>query len=361
MTKRNTTFTILSAIAMTMVVLGHLDCHALTIWGLFPYYSYHVMTFVFIAGYFYKPESEDSIFKYIGHKAKTLLLPYFIWNVIYGIIATVLHGYGFTIGEDISLWNIFVAPAIGGHQFMYNAAAWFVPALFILEVCNVIGRKLLGLIKIKQEWVITILYLMIGVFTVFMAKRGSVYDYYKIPGRIMLMAPMLQFGRLYRVNEEKMDRVSPVVYLVLAIVMNLILHFTHGGLAYSVVWVTGFANTVFTPFITAVTGTMLWLSVAKFLTSFVENNDNMVTRAINYYGSNTFAVMMHQLLMLMVVKLILSTARIPNFDMELYHSDVYYTPGNTLVKLVIALVVIILSLMLQYAIDGIKGKIKNKR
>ncbi|MBP9995721.1 MAG: acyltransferase family protein [Lachnospiraceae bacterium] len=332
--KRNLEFTILGAIGMLLVIMGHLDYGILTIGGLFPYYSFHVLIFPFISGYFYKPEYEKDIRGFIKHKATTLLFPYFIWNIIYGTITLLLHCVGISIGADMTPWNLFVEPFIGGHQFMYNAPAWFVPALFLLETCNVIGRKLLNLIKIKNEWILAAFYLLIGCFAVYMAMRGSVYGYYKIPGRIMVMAPALALGRLYKCKLEKWDTVPSIILIPLLCIMNAILGHTHGGLAYSVVWVTGFANTPLTPFITMLTGIWFWLRISKLLARFVTKN-RAIYRFVNYFGSNTFSVMMHQLIAFMLVKgvfclLYLSGVACSDFDMELFGLDVYYTyvPGG---------------------------------
>lgn len=333
MNKRKLEFTILSMIAMILVMLGHLAYDVLTFCGLFPYYSYHVMIFVFISGYFYDPHSEDNILEYIWHKFKRLMIPYFIWNLVYGIIAFVLHGYGFTIGGELSVWNLLVAPFVGGHQFMYNATAWFVPALFMLEMCNVIGRKILSLIHIRNEWVIGALYLCAGCFAVFMAKRGSVYDYYKIPGRLMLMAPCLQMGRLYRDKLEKVDVVPSIIYIPLLFIMNFILCKTHGGLAYSVVWVTGFANTFLTPFITALTGIALWTRISKILARLLDkcSDGNLIKKSVEYFGAHTYDVMMHQLIWFMAAKKLFELlygagmAGGVGFDYSLYRSDIYYT------------------------------------
>lgn len=338
MNKRNTTFTILSAIAMILVIMGHLGFDALTFCGLFPYYSYHVLIFVFVSGYFYKPENETQVAHYILHKVKMLLVPYFLWNLVYGLIAMALRNAGFQIGGEFTLWNLFVAPFIGGHQFMYNATAWFVPALFMLEVCNVVGRKLLSAIHIKNEWLIMALYLAVGCFAVFMAKRGSVYDYYKIPGRLMVMAPSLQLGRLYREKLEKVDLTPSIIYIPLLLVMNLVIGRTHGGLAYSVVWVTGFANTPLTPFITALTGIALWLRISKLLARLISkcSEGNVVRRFVEYFGAHTYDVMMHQLIIFMAVKEVVflmykqGVALVSDFDVTMYMSDVYYSyvPGG---------------------------------
>ena len=100
--KENKELRILSAIGIILVAAGHLGYNLFDIGGLFPYYSFHVFIFLFVSGYFYKEESKDHIISYLLGKCLTLLLPYFIWNLIYGILATLLHRVGFTIGQDIS-------------------------------------------------------------------------------------------------------------------------------------------------------------------------------------------------------------------------------------------------------------------
>ena len=209
---RNKTFTLLSGISIILVLASHLDFNVLTIGEMFPYYSYHVMLFVFISGYFYHPEEEAHILSYIKRKALRLLLPYFIFNLLYGLLATLLHGFGFSIGENISLYNVFIAPFLSGHQFMYNCTAWFVPALFLIELCNIIGRKILSLLHLKNEWLLLFAYLAVGCMTVYFAKRGSIYDYYKLPGRILFMLPAFQFGRIYKAKLEAHDRLPGYLY-----------------------------------------------------------------------------------------------------------------------------------------------------
>ena len=52
----NVTFGILSALAIIMIVAGHVGYDILTVGGLFPYYSFHVPLLLFISGYFYREE-----------------------------------------------------------------------------------------------------------------------------------------------------------------------------------------------------------------------------------------------------------------------------------------------------------------
>lgn len=362
--ERDLTFTILSAVGIILILLGHLDFSVATFGGLFPYYSYHVLIFVFIAGYFYKPEDEDHIGSYILRKAKRLLLPYYLWNIVYGLISMLLRQEGFSYAGELNLYNILVAPLVGGHQFGLNAAAWFVPVLFILEVCDILARRVIRIIYAKTagsekemygtyiEWVMMVLYLLVGIVTVWLSKRGSVYDLYRIPARLMFMAPTLQFGRLYRSRLYKYDITPSIIYFPLIGLMNLILTATHGGLAYSTVWVNGFSGTVITPFITTLTGIALWLRISKILSRFFAGNkakdqtreqefhivtddektekESVTLRAIKNVGEHTFDIMMHHLAAFMLVKAVFYlifayTGLCSDFDINLLKTDLYYT------------------------------------
>lgn len=325
-TKRNDTFVILSAIGIILILLGHLDFPILNMGGLFPYYSFHVMLFPFISGYFYKTADESNLPAYIKRKFIHLIVPYFVWNIIYGILATALHNFGMGIGENISLYNLTIAPFLSGHQFMYQAASWFVPALFLLELCNIIGRKILSLLRIRNEYVIMALYLVVGLTAIFLAKRGSVYDYYKLPARIMLLAPCFQFGHLYKEKLEERDTLPSYIYFpVLLLIQFVIIFASYGQVAFSAVWVTGFAHSVFLPYLTTLTGIAFWLRIAKELTPVLKNS-----RFIQYLGTHTFSVMMHHLMGFFLVNSVFSLLSgihewFADFDMALFTTDIYYT------------------------------------
>ena len=148
----NMQFCILSALGMFFVVDGHLNNSYLDIGGLVPYYSFHMPLFAFISGYFYKKGSEHRLGAYTKKKIIRLLGPYMVYNLIYGMIVQGLHRAGFAFGGDLSLWNLFVEPFITGHQFEYNLAAWFVPALFLVEMANVLLRRLLK--RVDSEYAV---------------------------------------------------------------------------------------------------------------------------------------------------------------------------------------------------------------
>ena len=117
-TDYNMTFGILSGLAIIMVVAGHLGYNILTVGDLFPYYSFHVPLFMFISGYFYKETEETHPFGYVVKKARRLLMPYLIWNLVYGLAAWLMRWNGFAMGEEISLRTLFLAPFMHGYQFI---------------------------------------------------------------------------------------------------------------------------------------------------------------------------------------------------------------------------------------------------
>ena len=205
--KINPSFRILSAFAIIFVVAGHADFGVFDIAGMFPYYSFHVGVFAFVSGYFYREESEANIKNYLLKKAKHLLLPYFGWNLFYGLFTTLLRYLGFGIGNPITLKTFFIDPFLGGHQYGLNFAAWFVPVLFIIEVANVFMRKVLDIIHFKKEWLIFTFSLLAGMVVVWLSIRGSVWGYYRHIGCILFLFPIFQGGQFYKkVLENYIDK-----------------------------------------------------------------------------------------------------------------------------------------------------------
>lgn len=342
----NVAFGILSALAILMIVAGHQGYDILTVGGLFPYYSFHVSLFMFISGYFYRDEEEGRSLSYLKKKAKRLLLPYFIWNVAYGILAAVMRNFGgFAMGEAVSLKTLFVTPFLNGYQFILNYAAWFVPVLFIVEVMNLCMRLLLGRLRINSEWLILVGTLAVGMLVVQFAIEGRVWGMYKTPGRILFLYPCFQMGQFYKKKLEAGDTLGNVPYFAVVLGVQVLLQLCCNGLAYSSVWVTGFANGPVIPYVTVVSGIAFWLRVSKILEPLCESRQSDVSTAqadakrqsapepaggfLLYLGRNTYAVMMHHVMAFMLVKMILAvtaahTGYLADFDFVRFYADIDY-------------------------------------
>ena len=339
--EENKSMRILTALGIIFVVAGHLQFDILDIGGLFPYYSFHIYIFLFVTGYFYKLEDEKHIGKYILRKAKRLLLPYYIWNLVYGILSTILYKNGIYIGGIIDFKNLLIDPILGGHQYMYNSPAWFVVALFVVELLNILIRfvvtKILELCKVKDTVKLTDLIvlagtLIVGMVTVYCAITGHVWGLWKTPGRWLIMLPGIQFGRIYKAYIEPfMDDKLPnrnksipynVIYLVVILVIQYLIKNFCAGLAISVVWCTSFANGPVIPFVTAITGIAFWYRIACLL-SLIKGD------FLTSIGRNSYSIMTHQFIVLFTINsvcMLLSKKGIIStpFDIMTYKTNVTY-------------------------------------
>lgn len=337
----NMTFCILSALTIIMVVAGHCGYHILTVGELFPYYSFHVPLFMFISGYFYKDSEEKQPLNYVKKKLRRLIVPYLIWNLVYGVISWAMRAAGFAMGEGISFKTLFIEPFLHGYQFIYNYAAWFVPVLFIVEVMNLYARVILRWVVREvwhrgygnlnkemetdiTEWIMMIGSLLVGIVVIWLAIGGHVWGNYKAPGRILLLFPCFQMGQFYLKKLEKHDTLGNAAYFAVLIGVQVILNIGFNGLAFSSVWCTGFANGAIMPYVTTVSGIAFWLRVSKILTPALQES-----RSVQYLGKNTYAVMMHHVMAFMVVKIVIAlvaanTGYCADFDFEQFYTNIDY-------------------------------------
>ena len=374
---KNRIFQILTGIAILLVVFGHLDLRVLTIGDLFPYYSFHVMIFLFVSGYFYKEEHEANFLQYIIRKAKHLLVPYFLWNIFYGILVTLLHRIGFGFGSNLSVKSLLIDTFADGHQYMLNFASWFVPALFLVQVVNVLGRKVLSLLfhnslmkdrevlrdweKRYKEWIILSITLLMGIATVYLAIGGHVWGYWKLPGRILFMLPVYEIGIFYKqILEKYANKIPDMVMLLVVLIIQVAIVRNCNGLAFSAAWCSSFANGPIIPYVTTITGIVFWHRVSKILAKLPK-----VSYAVAYIGDRRFAVMMHHVLGFFLVNsafycaytLQLGSAFI-DFDVHsyLYSVDyVYCINDNPLTKWIYLVAGLSISLLFYKVERTVKG------
>ncbi len=357
------TFGVLSGIAIVMIVAGHAGCDVLTVGGLFPYYSFHVPLFMFISGYFYRDENEEKPLSYCKRKVCRLLLPYFIWNIVYGIIAWMLRLGGFAMGGEIGIRTLFIEPFVSGYQFIYNYAAWFVPALFLIEMMNLLMRLLLKKLHLCHEGLILAGTLCVGMSVVWLAVRGHVWGLYKMPGRILFLYPCFQMGQFYRRKLERHDTLNNLPYFAIVVTAQFLLTMCCNGLAYSCVWCTGFANGPVIPYVTVVSGVAFWLRIAKITAPLLGKY-----RYIRYLCRNTYAVMMHHVMAFMLVKAVIAlfsvyTPWCADFDMSLYRSNIdfyYLVRGMEQFRFVYVAAGILLPLLLQYGLEQARKFCRNR-
>jgi len=289
----NYTFGILTALAIIFVVAGHLNCNILTVDGLFPYYSYHMPLFMFISGYFYKEEYENQVGVFLIRKIKRLVIPYFIWNIFYGILVVILRKFGFTIGNEMNLYTLFLQPFIDGHQFYFNLAAWFLLALFIVEVIYLFGQKIIRFffknkaVGLSLTFVISFIS---GIIAIKMANKGYNYSFWLIIIRTLFFIPFYCIGNIYKMFLEKKDNLDNFIYFVLVVGGQFLIMMHYGWIpTFSAVFGQFFWNPVM-QYLVAVLGIAFWIRIAKMITPLVKRDGWLI-----YLGKNSFSVMMHHL------------------------------------------------------------------
>ena len=71
---------------------------------------------------------------FLKKTGKRLLLPFLLWNLLFGVVCTVLLKSGvIAFGTELSLRSFLIEPFMSGHQFIFNLATWFVGALIIVQ------------------------------------------------------------------------------------------------------------------------------------------------------------------------------------------------------------------------------------
>ena len=127
-----------------------------------------------------------------------MLIPYFIWNLIYGIIVNILKKLDIiSYGEKIDLYSYFIRPWTTGHQYILNIASWFLLALFLVNIVYIIIRKLAMKLKLWNDKVATIVFLIISIVSVYISQKNKVELYIPIL-RTMYFMFFYHFGYIYK-------------------------------------------------------------------------------------------------------------------------------------------------------------------
>ena len=133
--------------------------------------------------------------------------------------------------------------------------------------------------------------------------------------------PGFQLGRIYKEKlENRVNKISDGRYFFVVVGVQLLTTICCRGLAFSAVWVTGFANAAFIPYLTVVTGIAFWLRISR------------IPSACSWFmeiGRHTYAIMMHHVFWFFVVNSICyllsrTTVWCAEFDTAQFFSDINY-------------------------------------
>ena len=327
----NIQFKILSALAICFVVCGHTGCSTLTLCGLFRYDSFHMPLFLFISGYFFSENSlEGKIISkngYIKKQIKRLFLPWILWNIVYGIIVTILRNtepFKFTLGMDISMESIYRSFTIGD-AFSLNVASWFLLTLFIIKIVYWLIKKVCYESKMQpREEIFLVMYLFAAMFAILYAKNPTSFDFKILLIRVLYLSFWYEVGYYYRVKLERYDKYSNLKYFSCILILQSILLLITKGESISIVYSATFPFNPVITMIYAFNGIAFWLRISKLLIPIMGKSETML-----YLANHTFSVMMHHGFFLKIYNglffiLYKYTTHCANFDSVKYRGSIWW-------------------------------------
>ena len=359
-------FKMLYILGILMIVDGHIGTFDyLDLGGLLRYQNYHIGIFMFVSGYFLNLErGYEEFFK---RKALRLLLPLYIWNILYGILCWYLNNYhGFSLGGKFDLRNLLIAPLTDGHQFIYNMAGWFIVPLFLVQSISFMLLKPFSEIKEKKigsciSIIFFILSLVIACICVPHAvenqgERNLLLTFY----RSIYFMPAFALGYCYRHFLEKHDNINSPLYFIILLSLISLLESIFPNYNHIPSWLNFINEPMIGIYAISLLSIMFWVRVARVLSPVLEKS-----RSLMYCANHTFDIMLHHFLGLMCVKYIFYATTFPQDKNVLNQikSDIWYYNyplGEAKCAWFYITISIVIALLTGFTINKIYAKLKDK-
>ncbi|MBQ8750941.1 MAG: acyltransferase [Alphaproteobacteria bacterium] len=351
------TFKMLYIIAIIMVVDGHIgNFDYLNLNGLLRYQNYHLALFMFTSGYFLNLNKNYQ--EFIASKFTKLIVPLYIWNLIYGFLCYILNNhFGFNLGGDFNLYNILYAPLTDGHQFIYNMASWFLIPLFILQIISFIILKPIPSSKLSLSSIIFfIIATTLACFTVPLIQqnqgnRNIALLFY----RTLYFLPSFSLGFLYRHFLKKYDTLNTPLYLFIILSLITLLCVNFPNYNHIPAWLDALYEPMIVIYLISFLAILFWLRIAKTLSFLAKES-----KSLNYISNHTFDIMMHHFVGFMLIKAMLSPFG-NNFDMYAFKHNIWYYHfpiDESLCAWLYIFITIVITLLIVFTINHFYDKIK---
>lgn len=330
----NLAFRYLYGFAILFVLLSHCDgggVEMLSNWMHFG--AFHLGIFVFGSGYFFREEKLLNPRLYLWNKVKRLLIPLWCWNLFYGLFLTLLHGFGFTFGEPLTLRGILLFPINSENLYVLNMGSWFIFPFFCVQILYGAGKLLLNLLgrpKVTDR-ILQALFVAAGFAGVYFAGHGY-HEYALYPVfRILYFMPFYAFGMLYRDFLEKaLSKAPAALYFGTCLLISLMLNARFGKPVYVIPSSCDYPFGMWATYLAGAVGILFWLRVSAVLADFGKECIPLLV-----LGRSTWDIMFHQFAGIMAVKAVFAvTGRIfgifRDFDPAAFSGDIWYLyrPGG---------------------------------
>lgn len=359
---KNYVFSFLYCIGTILIVAGHCRNGGINLFfDFFPIYSFHLGLFMFCSGYFYKDKCEENFKEYFFKKLKRFIIPMYIWNFVYGIFVLLIRRRGFTIGQNITLYNLIIAPLVDGHQFQYNMCLWYLPSLFLIEISTCLVRKIVKKKLRINEYIFFIIYLFLGMLGVYLSNNGINKEWNLLLVRFLYFLPFFGLGLLYNRKLENKDNLKNTIYFSILLIIVLIIIFSNNGtVKYTPSWCNDFSDNLILPFIIGFIGIAFWLRIAKIVEPISKKS-----KLVDTIQSNVLAISTHQFLGFFILKYIFAICSkfiftFNDFNWNKFKTDIwyYYIPINKTQFLILYLIAgIVIPIYINKILKIIKEKV----
>ncbi len=360
----NTVFRALYLIAIVLVVDGHTTLEDMFSMGdLFRYYSFHLMLFAFGAGYFFR--LRGGLLADIAARAGKLLVPLYIWNLVYGVGAALLRRVGgFEIGAPLSAYTLLLAPLVDGQHFAWNLGSWFIFPLFLCQTLYGLLRRAAKRCWRDDERVTFALCLLLGSAAVTLCHAGRQDALPLFLNRTLILLPGYAGGQLYLRVLERHDTLPTAPYLIIVVILRALLCVRYENLAYLLSDCSYFPCGAFGVYAGGALAIAFFLRIARLLAPYVAKS-----RVALYASRHTFDIMMHHFMgffALNSVFLVLNALGIGAADFSVktfrtvYHYN-YAPDGRSAFNVLYLLAGIFLPLGVARATDAFKAAATRRR
>lgn len=311
------TFKLLYVIAIFMVIDGHIGSYDyLDFNGFFKYQNYHISLFMFTSGYFFN--LNRSYKEFFVRKFSHLIIPLYVWNLLYGVLCYVLNNYfDFQIGENLSFYNLLYAPIIDGHQFIFNMASWFLVPLFFVQLISFLCLKPLNY-KYKDLIFFVSTLILSCLLLPYANKNNGEASLLLLMFRCVYFLPIFSFGFIFKNYIEKYDfKINSVVYFLLIFSILTAIYINFPNYNHTPSWLNDIHVNPIVIYVVCFLSILFWTRIAKIFTPILS-----ASKCLKTISNNTFNLMMHHFVGFTIVKSLISNFN--EFDWYRYKTDIWY-------------------------------------
>lgn len=323
----NTKLDLMKLYGIFCVVYAHVMLHGVSVSDHLIISSvYVIQLFIFCSGYFYKVETDQTTFlPYLKKCARAYLLPYFVWNLIYGIICQLLRLTGvITYGSDLSLYSFFVRPWLDANQYCFNLPSWFLLSLFLVVMVTWCFRHVLSRKKPMtktMDYLLLLFFFAISIAAVAILGPKKHYGLKVALFRPMVLLPYYQLGLVYkRYWEGKGKRLLNILVLL---AVQILLPILNGDSLLTAMVYGYFSGNPLLLVLGALTAVLLIAEICDLIAPFFQR-----FRAVQYCSRCTMYIMQHHLFVLFLPQFILWVVNhfiaIPHFNSSSFTGSQWY-------------------------------------